>query len=96
MPSFVPRGNEPYQKRDILDKRMRSLRGLIASGASAARIADAAEKVRHAALAVIKARRSILAERPEDAARRRELDNLERDEARWRESSVEAILAEVM
>ncbi len=94
MPSFVPRRLEPYQKREILDKRLLSLRGAINSGASDVRITHAAEKVRLSALTVIKAQRSLLAERPESEARARQLQNLSDEEERWNSLSVEAIIAQ--
>ena len=87
MPSFVPRGMEPYRKRELLDKRLRSLQGAIKFGASAPRVADAAEKVRSAVFAVIKAQRSIMEYRLESDARARQLDNLREDEQRWRSLS---------
>lgn len=92
MPSYVPRYLEPYQKREILEKRLLSLRGAINSGASEARIANAAEKVRLAALAVIKTRRSQLWAPPTSEAGRHQLQNLDEDEHRWRSLSVEAIV----
>jgi hypothetical protein len=84
---------EPYQKRELLDKRLLALRGAINAGASAVRVANAVEKVRLAALAVIKAQRSLLDGRRESEALTRQLDNLQRDEERWQSLSVEAIVA---
>ncbi|MGL6097440.1 MAG: hypothetical protein ACRC7O_16785, partial [Fimbriiglobus sp.] len=83
MPSFVPRSNEPYQKRELFDKRRLALRGAVNAGATADRVAGTAEKVRLAALAVITAERSLLASRSVSDARTRQSDNLRRDEERW-------------
>ncbi len=93
MPAFVPRSYEPYKKREQLDKRLLALRGAVNAGASAERIAGAAEEVRLAALAIVKARRSILAGWREDDAVARQLRNLQRDEERWVSLSVEAIVS---
>jgi hypothetical protein len=89
VPSFVPRSLEPYKKRELFDKRVLQLRGAVKSGASAVRVANAAEKVRLAALAVIKAKRALIV--GEDRAR--QLENLRRDEERWLSLSPEDIVA---
>lgn len=96
MPSFVPRNLEPYQKREILEKRWSALRGALNAGATAERVANAAEKVRLAALAVIKAQRSILDGQRETEAVTRQLVNLQQDEDCWRSLSVEAIVSQVI
>lgn len=95
MPTFVPRSMEPYKKRELLDKRWLALRGVINAGATAECVASAAEKVRLAALAVIKAQRSLLDCRLESEVLTRQLDNLQRDEARWLSLSVESIVSQI-
>ena len=62
MSNYVPRGLEPHKKREILDQRIAELRHAIRTGATPARLSKTAERVRSAALAVIKAKRAILAE----------------------------------
>jgi hypothetical protein len=91
MPSYVPRNLEPYKKRQLFDKRVLQLRSAIKSGANAKRVSSLSEKVRLAALAVIKARRSILAERSETDGSSRELENLRLEEELWLARKTEAI-----
>lgn len=103
MPSFVPRSLEPYQKRELLEKRISQLRSAIATGASQERLATAAEKVRSATMGVIKARRSLLAEHlvaltggrttyPDAEAISRQLTNLNDEEQQWRSLAPDAIV----
>ena len=91
MPSFVPRSLEPYQKRGLFEKRVRQLRAAVKSGASCLRVSSAAEKVRLAALAVIKAKRALV----QGMNRARQLDNLQREEDRWSALTAEEIIAQV-
>jgi hypothetical protein len=98
MPSFVPRGLEPYKKRELLEKRWLALRGAINAGASLDQVTAAAQRVRAAALAVLKARRAILDERlvslggrPADLALTQQLENLGGEEERWRTLTVAKI-----
>ncbi len=93
MPSFVPRDYEPYKRRELLDKRLLALRGAINAGTGIDAITCAVEDVRHAALGIVKARRSILAGRREDDALAKQLENLRRDAEYWLGLSGEAIAA---
>jgi hypothetical protein len=103
MPSFVPRGLEPYQKRELLGKRVDELRAAIRSGAAAPKLVKAAERVRSATLAVVKTRQSILADYPasrtgpeslaQGEALARQLANLERESERWASLAVAEIIA---
>jgi len=90
VPSFVPRSLEPYKKRELFDKRVLQLRGAINSGADAVRVAKAAEKVRLAALAVIKAKRALIV----GANRERQLRNLDQEEERWSSLSLDDIVTQ--
>lgn len=101
MPSYVPRGLEPYQEQELFEKRVDELRTAVRSNAPAAKLAMAAEKVRAAALAVIKAKRSIIAshpasqtgleEHPQGKSLARQLEHLERESQRWLSFSVDEI-----
>ena len=103
MPSYIPGGLEPSKKRGILDQRIVELRHAIRSGPSPDRISRAAEKVRAATLAVIKARRAILAEfrvarsggfrSPGGDSIGRQEDNLGREFQEWSSLTVEEIVA---
>jgi hypothetical protein len=89
VPSHVPRDLEPYKKRALFDKRVRQLRAAV--GARPDRLSDAAEKVRRAALAVVKAKRALC----RGADRAKQLSNLRREEERWLALAVEDIIAQV-
>jgi hypothetical protein len=90
MPSFVPRSLEPYRKRDLFEKRVRQLRGAVKAGANASRVSHAAEKVRLAALAVIKAKRALV----RGTDRVQQLSNLQQEEDRWLALTAEQIVAQ--
>jgi hypothetical protein len=102
MPSFVPRSLEPYQKKELLEKRIVELQAAVCSGAGPARLSKAAEKVRSAALAVVKAKRAIIASHPTSQTGSKaynraeslapELANLEQEYERWSSLSVEEIV----
>jgi hypothetical protein len=92
VPSFIPRSLEPYQKRELLAKRLSSLRAAVAAGSSATRVSNAAEKVRSAALALIKAQRSLLPLNLESEALARQVQNLKQEEEQWRALTTEAIV----
>ncbi len=94
MASFIPRSLEPYQKSELLEKRICELRKAVESGASAEKATRVAEKVRAAVLAVIKARRSLLAsttaaqtlppDHPDAEKLTRQMENLRQSEEHWR------------
>jgi hypothetical protein len=91
MPSFVPRSLEPYQKRELFEKRVRELRGAVKAGVSASRVASAAEKVRLAALAVVKAKRALV----RGTDRVQQISNLQQEEDRWLALTAEEIVAQL-
>jgi hypothetical protein len=90
MPSFVPRSLEPYQKRELFEKRVRELRGVVKAGEGASRVSNAAEKVRLAALAVVKAKRALV----RGTDRVQQLSNLQQEEGRWLALRAEEIVAQ--
>jgi hypothetical protein len=92
MPAFVPRGLEPYQKRDLFEKRVRQLRAAVRSSASGPHVSSAAEKVRLAALALIKAKRALV----RGNNRARQLDNLKQEEERWLALTPDEIVAQIV
>ena len=104
MPSFVPRYLEPYQKKELLDKRIGELRVAIRKGVAFSRASRLAEKVRSAALAVIKAKRTILKSQPAFLGRppgdpkregiARQLAKLEAEAGRWNSRSTDDIVGE--
>jgi hypothetical protein len=91
MPSHIPRSLEPYKKREQFEQRVGQLRAAIVSGASAERIACLAEKVRLAALGLVKGRRHLV----RGGDMERQLENLQREEERWLGFGAEEIVKEV-
>jgi hypothetical protein len=90
----VSRHSEPERKLDLFDRMLGRLRGAVRRGDSAARVAGSAERVRRAALAVIKATRALLTEYPGRDPDGRQARNLAREEERWLALPTEAIAAE--
>lgn len=90
----VSKHSMPDRKLDLLDRRLIRLRGAVKRGESPAKIAAAAELVREAALAVIKAKQALLAEYPDRDTDGRRAQNLDREEQLWHALSVEEIAAE--
>jgi len=90
VPSFIPRSLEPCKKRELFDKRVLQLRAAVNSGASAGRLANAAEKVRLAALTVVKAKRTMIGGND----RVLQLRNLQEEEKHWSALTVEEIVAQ--
>ena len=90
----VSRHAEPDRKLDLLDRRLGRLRGAVRRGESSARITSAAEQMRLAALAVIKAKRALIAEYPNRDSGGRQLLNLGREEERWLTLTADAIVEE--
>jgi hypothetical protein len=94
MPSFVSEHSEPHRKRYLLEKRLRRLRAAVKAGEGSIQIASAAEKVRLAALALIKAKRALLKEYPQRDPNGRQALNLQEEEKRWLSLPIEAIIAQ--
>jgi|SRR6516162_3726891 hypothetical protein len=94
MPSWVSEHSEPERKRNLLEKRLRRLRAAIKAGESRTRVSNEAEKVRLAALALIKAKRALIGEYPQRDAGGRQSRNLQDEEQRWLSLSTQAIVEE--
>ena len=60
MPLYPPRSLEPYKKKETLLKREQQLRHALFSGAAPDRLRRAAENVRTAQLAVLKAENELV------------------------------------
>jgi enoyl-CoA hydratase/carnithine racemase len=101
MPSFVPRILEPYKKREQVERRIVDLRAAARFGATT-RMIKAAEKLRAAALALVKAKRHLIASQsafltglrkhPEGASLTRQLANLEEEQNWWSSVTVAEIV----
>jgi hypothetical protein len=85
---------EPARKLKLFEKRLRRLRGAIKAGESLIHISNAAEKVRLAALAVIKAKRALISEYWQRDPDGQESRNLQEKEQQWLSLSTEAIAEE--
>src|SRR4051794_28606926 len=92
MPSWSTEHSEPVVKLELFEKRLRRLRAAIKAGEGLHHISNAAEKVRLAALAVIKARRALIREYPQRDPDGRQSRRLREDEQRWLSLSTEAIV----
>jgi hypothetical protein len=90
----VHQHSEPNRKLDLLDRRLNRLRGVVKRGEGSSHISNAAEKVRLAALAVIKAERALIREYPQRDPSGRQSRNLQAEEQRWLTLSAEAIVDE--
>lgn len=90
----VHRHSEPSRKTDLLERRLVRLRGVVKRGEGPAHVSRAAEDVRLAALALIKAKRVLIAEYPQRDPTGRQSRNLRDAEARWLALPTDAIVAE--
>ncbi len=90
----VSQHSEAHRKRNTLDKQLGRLRSAVGAREGPAHIAKAAEGVRRAALAFIKAKRALIAEYPDRDPGERHSRNLDHDEARWLSLSADAITQE--
>jgi hypothetical protein len=88
----VSRNSEPYRKLSLLDKRLRRLRGAVKAGEGPTHVLKAAEKLRLAALAVIKAKLALIREYPQRDPDGRESLKLRDEELRWRSLTTEAVV----
>ena len=87
----VSRHSEPGRKLGLYVRRLRTLQSLVKRDASSDHIAMAAEKLRLAALGVIKAKRALIQEYPQRDPDRRQSYTLDEEEQRWRALSPQAI-----
>jgi hypothetical protein len=90
MPSFVPRSLEPYQKQELFEKRVLQLRGVVGSGKDTYQIVKSAERLRLAALGLIKSKRQSLSH----GNREKQLANLLQNEEYWLTITVDEIVTQ--
>jgi hypothetical protein len=90
----VHRHSQPERKLDLLERRVIHLRGVVKRGEDKAHRVLAAEKVRLAALAVIKAKLALIREYPQRDPTGQQSRNLQAEEWRWLTLSTEAIVEE--
>jgi hypothetical protein len=92
MPIYPPRSLEPYKKRETLAKREEQLRHALSSGGTPGRVQRAAEKVRFAHLAVLKAEAELVRYHPATEERSRHLASIEKKRGFWQDVTVEYIV----
>lgn len=90
----VSEHSQPHRKLNLWEKRLRRLRAAIKAAEGPIHVASAAEKVRLAALAVIKAKLALIREYPQRDPEGRISADLRDEEMRWRSLSSEAIVEE--
>jgi hypothetical protein len=90
----VSENSQPYRKLGLLAKRHRRLRGAVKAGEGPTHVSNAAEELRLAALAVIKAQLALNREYPQRDPEGRETSKLRDEDLRWRSLSTEAIIEE--
>jgi len=90
----VSRHSDPARKLYSYKKSLRRLQGTVKSGETSSHVFKSAEKVRQAALALIKAKRSLIEEYPERDPDKRHEHNLLEEEQRWLALSPEEIAKE--
>jgi hypothetical protein len=93
VPLYPPRTLAPVKQLQALAKREAALRGLLTRGGPEARVEAAAENVRHAQLAVLKARRSLIEFKKESKEKRQQLEGIAEDESAWRNAIISSIIA---
>src|SRR5487761_1167173 len=79
----VSQHSEPERKLGSFANGLRRLRGAIRSGKGPVHVAKASERVRRAALSLIKARRTLIQEYPQRDPDGRQSRNLDRQEELW-------------
>lgn len=79
----VHRHSQPDRKRNHLERRLVHLRGVVKRGESPARMANAAEKVRLAALSLMKAKQALIREYPDRDPSGHQVRSLQAEEKRW-------------
>lgn len=95
MRAWVSQHSEPTRKQYLIEKRLRRLRAAVKAGEEVKHISQEAEKVRLAALALIKAKRALIREYPQRDPDGRQSWNLQDEEQRWLAVSTAAIIQEL-
>jgi hypothetical protein len=94
MPSWVSVHSEPNRKKQLVEKKLHALRAAVREERNLVHISSAAEKVRLAAVALIKAKRALLREYPQRDPRGQHWRKLQNEEQRWLALSIPTIVEE--
>jgi hypothetical protein len=92
VPLYPPRSLAPVKQLETLAKREATLRGVLKRDSARTRTEAAAESVRHAHLAVLKARRALIEFEPDSPEKQRQLESIATDEYGWASVPVEGIV----
>jgi hypothetical protein len=92
VPLHPPRSLAPVKQLETLTKREATLRGIIKRNEPAPRLELAVQDMRHAQLAVLKARRALIEYEPDSIEKQRQLESIAADESIWSAASVTDIL----
>ena len=90
----VSRHSEPGRKLDLFDKRIARLQGAVKRSEGPNHVCSAAEKLRLAALAVIKAKRALISEYPQRDPDGLQSRKLQEEEQRWSTLSTAEIVTQ--
>lgn len=92
MPLYPPRSLEPYKKKELLGKREEQLRHALSTGVALVQVHRAAEAVRAAQLAILKAEHELIRYYPETEERAQRIAAIAEKRAEWQAISGEAIV----
>lgn len=92
MPQFVTPHSEPVSKLALLENVRTRLRSAIKAGSSPTRVRKAAERVRLAHLAIIKAKLALIWEYPQRDPDGRQSENLRNEQHHWQTLPIEAVI----
>jgi hypothetical protein len=90
----VSRYSEPSRKLNLFAKRLGRLRDAVKRGEGSTHSVIAAERLRLAALAIIKAKRALIREYPQRDPDGRQSRKLQDEESQWLNLSASAIIEE--
>ena len=90
----VSRHSRPERKLMLFDRKLGGLRGAVKRGEGSIHLTNSSEKLRLAALALIKAERALIREYPERDPKGKHSHELRAEEERWLSLSIDAIVEE--
>jgi hypothetical protein len=92
MPLLPPRSLEPYRKKELLGKREEQLRHALAAGMALVKVHRAAEAVRAAHLAILKAEQELIRYKPDTEQKAQRIAAIAARRAAWQSVPIDAIV----
>ncbi len=92
MPTHPPRSLEAYKKKELLARREEQLRHALSSGAAPAKVSRAAENLRAAQLAILKAEQELIRYRVETEEKHLRMASIAEKRATWQAMPAEEII----